>query len=97
MYPAYLGTRHLAMATGKESMPLFTLPLHLEKNIRPGNCKISEAPMRSLLPWHHPQTSFNELLHTGTQGWGRAVEAHLHSEICVFPIPGAQEAEGDSR
>lgn len=31
VYPAYLGTRHLVVTTGKESMPLFTLPLHLKK------------------------------------------------------------------
>lgn len=75
VYPAYLGTRHLVVTTGKESMPLFTLPLHLKKNIRPGNCKISEAPMRSLLPWPHPQTSFNKLLHTSTQGWNHILRS----------------------
>lgn len=77
IYLAYLGTRHLVVTTEKESMPLSTLPLHLEKNIRPGNCKISEAPMRLLcIGTTHPQTSFNKPLHRGTQGWGRAVEPH---------------------
>lgn len=33
IYLAYLGTRHLIMTTGKKkSLPLFTRPLHLEKN-----------------------------------------------------------------
>lgn len=58
IYLAYLGTCHLVITTGKESMPLSTRPLHLEKNVRPGNCKISQAPMRSLLHWHHPPTDF---------------------------------------
>lgn len=80
MHHAYLGTHHLVVTAGKESMLLSTLPLHLENNIRPGNCKMSEAPMRSLLLWHHPQSSFNKLLHTGTQGWGRAVEPHPQSK-----------------
>lgn len=58
IYLAYLGTCHLVITTGKESMPLSTRPLHLEKNVRPGNCKISQAPMRLLLHWHHPPTDF---------------------------------------
>lgn len=81
--PAHLGRRHLVMTTGKESIPLLTLPVHLEKNTRPGNCNISQAPMRSLLPWHHPQSSFNKRLHTGTQGWGRAVEPRPHWGLCI--------------
>lgn len=84
IYLAYLGTRHLVVTTEKESMPLSTLPLHLEKNIRPGNCKISEAPMRLLcIGTTHPQTSFNKPLHRGAQGWGRAVEPHTnHTYSC---------------
>lgn len=81
--PAHPSRRHLVMTTGKESIPLLTLPAHLEKNIRPGNCNISQAPMRPLLPWHHPQSSLNKRLHTGTQGWGRAVEPHPHWDLCI--------------
>lgn len=96
IYPAYLGTRHLGMTTGKGSMPLFTLPPHLEKNIRPGNCKISEEPMRSLLPWPHPQTSFNNCYTPAHRG-GAGLWNHILTLRSVFPLGGAQEAEGDSR
>lgn len=32
--------------------------------------------MRSLLPWHHPQTSLNELLHTAHRG-GAGLWKHI--------------------
>lgn len=73
--------------------------LHLEKNIRPGNCKISEAPMRLLcIGTTHPQTSFNKPLHRGTQGWGRAAEPHTnHILLLRSPYPFYMGLRGKRR
>lgn len=94
IHPAYLGTRHLGMTTGKESMPLFTLPLHMEKNIRPGNCKISEAPMRSLLPGSHPQTSFKERYTPAHRGGAGLWNLTLRSVYSLCLGPRKEEIQG---